>query len=276
MEILWTGKYIKENFPIHEFQLFDLLRAGVQAFTFTGQNVVDRDPLLRKEYTLEYVEEQEWKIEVLSRGTDSTSKVITGRSCGVYREPRKQLSRIETDKNALRKLEKMHKDKWTDPKGCKSISFTLPDDDIKRIAAILEAKTFRYESEGVKKYMRAHGISPLEPSLPATPQGQPEKPIKISTIPTEKQPEPETTPQKVDVNDYIKGQRDINIQEKIIAWELHNPGGAFRLTHLAVARALGLGNDLNEKQIDALKQRGKRACDKGKVMLAPRKKSKKP
>lgn len=75
----YSGEWIVENKKIEGFHLFYLLIAGVRAFTHDGLEAVDRDPLLRKEFTLEYFEEQEAWRENLARGTESTGKVITGR-----------------------------------------------------------------------------------------------------------------------------------------------------------------------------------------------------
>jgi hypothetical protein len=145
-----SGQDIINTWKIQAFELFDLLKAGVQAHTLTGLKVVDRDPLLRKEHTLEYLEEYEWKLEQLRRGTDSTGKVIV-KGQGHYTE-RKKLERIYTDKIALRKWEKLLKIFWTDPEGCESISFSLNDKIEPRWSAILRAKTFQYVAADINKY----------------------------------------------------------------------------------------------------------------------------
>jgi hypothetical protein len=69
------------------------------------------------------------------------------------------------------------------------------------------------------------------------------------------------------VNDYIGQQRLAGVFNEIIAFELHNPKGSFRLTYKEVAIALGLDKGLNADQHDAIKKQGQRACDKGKALL---------
>lgn len=66
------------------------------------------------------------------------------------------------------------------------------------------------------------------------------------------------------VPDYIKKRQAEKISDNIIAWELNNPSGPFRMTHLQVARAFKLGEGLNESQIETLKKRGERFCKQGK------------
>jgi hypothetical protein len=67
--------------------------------------------------------------------------------------------------------------------------------------------------------------------------------------------------------DYIKRRGIEGASIDLIAYELHDPKGQFKLSHLNVAKELGLNEGLNEKQFAAIKQRGKRACDKGKSFL---------
>jgi hypothetical protein len=69
------------------------------------------------------------------------------------------------------------------------------------------------------------------------------------------------------VTDYIQRRRTEGIKDEVIAFELHDTDGQFKLSHLNVAKALGLDEGLNEKQYDAIKQRGKRAWDKGKALF---------
>lgn len=149
----YSGKYIVDELKKEGFELFDLMNAGVQVITKGKKKVVDRDPLLKKRYTLDYLEENEWKIELLRRGTEETGKVITGRhGVGYNRTERTQLSRTDTDKIALREWEKLPKIFFDDLEGCKSISFILPDDDIGCVKAILEAKTFLFLAVDVDKF----------------------------------------------------------------------------------------------------------------------------
>lgn len=68
-------------------------------------------------------------------------------------------------------------------------------------------------------------------------------------------------------SDYIMRRREEGANVEIIAFELHDETGKFKLSYLETARALGFDKDLHANQIDAIKQRGRRACEKGKVLL---------
>lgn len=70
-----------------------------------------------------------------------------------------------------------------------------------------------------------------------------------------------------DVSDYVKSRSAKGAHQDIIAYELHDPKGEFKLTYAQVARELGLGKDIQENQFDARKKRGERACKRGKKIL---------
>jgi hypothetical protein len=71
----------------------------------------------------------------------------------------------------------------------------------------------------------------------------------------------------VSPSDYIMRRREEGVNVGIIAFELHDESGNFKLSYLETARALGFDKDLHASQIDAIKQRGRRACEKGKALL---------
>jgi hypothetical protein len=75
------------------------------------------------------------------------------------------------------------------------------------------------------------------------------------------------------VADYITRQREAGVNEDLIAWELYNKKGSFRLTNLNVARALGLDTGYNSTQIPAIKQRAQRARERGMALLQKQKDS---
>lgn len=70
------------------------------------------------------------------------------------------------------------------------------------------------------------------------------------------------------VGDYVRRLRAEGKKDEIIALELHNPGGKFKLTYYKLVLALELDEGLNKTQHDAIKQRGKRMCEKGKNLLS--------
>ena len=71
----------------------------------------------------------------------------------------------------------------------------------------------------------------------------------------------------VSPSDYIMRRREEGVNVEIIAFELHDETGNFKLSYLQTARELGFDKDLHANQIDAIKQRGRRACEKGKALL---------
>lgn len=71
----------------------------------------------------------------------------------------------------------------------------------------------------------------------------------------------------VSPSDYIMRRREEGVNVEIIAFELHDETGNFKLSYLQTARELGFDKDLHANQIDAIKQRGRRACEKGKAIL---------
>jgi len=75
------------------------------------------------------------------------------------------------------------------------------------------------------------------------------------------------------LNHYIQRRRREKTPEEIIAFELKDKKGSFKQSYLEIARNLGLNKDLQPNQIDALKQRARRACIKGKSMLAKNRKA---
>ena len=87
----------------------------------------------------------------------------------------------------------------------------------------------------------------------------------------EKETAPKAIPQTVE--DYIKARRDEGVHPDLIAAELYSKKGNFKLTHLEITRVLGLGEGLRKNQIYALKQRGRRACQRGEKSLQEHKRA---
>jgi hypothetical protein len=72
------------------------------------------------------------------------------------------------------------------------------------------------------------------------------------------------------VPDYIQQRRTDGEKDEVIAIELHDKNGDFKLSYLNIARAFGLEVGLHKDQHEALKQRGKRLCEKGEAVLKKR------
>ena len=122
------------------------------------------------------------------------------------------------------------------------------------VEGVLEFLFVRTE---VEEYARTHGWTAEEPG-PSTPD---------SPAPA---PAPAAPPVPVvaeSVVDYIKKRREEGAEIEIIAFELHDETGNFKLSYLETARELGFDKNLQANQIDAIKQRSRRACEKGKALL---------
>lgn len=69
------------------------------------------------------------------------------------------------------------------------------------------------------------------------------------------------------VPDYIQQRRTDGATDEVIAFELYDRSGNFKLSYAHVASALGLAAGLQKNQHEALKQRGKRLCEKGEAVF---------
>jgi len=89
-------------------------------------------------------------------------------------------------------------------------------------------------------------------------QGQGEELVKEKPV--------EIAPKPLDVDAYIKKRRAEGIHDDALAFELYDKQGNYKLSYLKIARSLGLNNNLQSGQVDAMKQRARRACGKGKKL----------
>lgn len=64
------------------------------------------------------------------------------------------------------------------------------------------------------------------------------------------------------VEEYIEKRRSEEASKECIAFELYDKKGSYKMTHLQIGRILGMGNDLNDGQINTLKKRVERAIKK--------------
>ena len=72
--------------------------------------------------------------------------------------------------------------------------------------------------------------------------------------------------------EYVKRRRNEGVRDEIIACELHNQQGNFKLTYIQLVHELSQDGDLNEKQFQARKKRGERLCQRGRKILQESKK----
>jgi hypothetical protein len=71
---------------------------------------------------------------------------------------------------------------------------------------------------------------------------------------------------------YIQKRRAEGVHDAIIAYELRDKDGPFKLTYLNMARVMGLANSYQSGQIDAIKKCGQRLYKKGEKMVRESKK----
>jgi hypothetical protein len=156
------GQDLLKEYGIQGFQLFDLLKEGVQARTITGLQVVNEDELERR--GKESLAELE-RIEFYREGAAASGIVIAGRGPVEPRAPTKRTDDDEIKKAAQAAFEKQPKDVLVIPDGCEAISYSLSyDDNKKRMAAILRAVGFLFKSVDVIKHMWNHNIKFVESS----------------------------------------------------------------------------------------------------------------
>jgi hypothetical protein len=155
VKLWYTGKEIVDEYGIKDFQLFDLLKKGLQAYTKTGKKVVDRASLPKdRRHSLKYYE----NIAQLEIGAEQTGKVITGKDVW-HNRPKRSADEIMQD--FRRQYYSQPEEILNDPKGCESISFTLPDGDIGRITAIQKALNFQFKAVDVIKFFKNEESHPL-------------------------------------------------------------------------------------------------------------------
>lgn len=267
------GQDVVKEFGLQDFQLFDLLKEGVRARTITGLEVVNENRLERRgKDSFENLE----KSEFLKEGAAESGIVMKGSGL-VGTRPRKR-SVNEIRKDAEIAFEKQPKDVLVIPNGCEAISYSLSyDDNLKRMAAILRAVGFLYKRVDVIRYMWAHNIMPSKSSGPLAQQEQSEQATDITKL-IEKQPRTDilssstNSGKKEDeaaltVEDYVQKRRTNGIDVDVIANELFDKNGPFKLTNLECAHALNLKGDDQYVEVMTLKQRGARAVRRGKQKI---------
>ena len=269
----WPGQEVVKKYDLQDFQLFGLLKEGVRARTITDLEVVNEDNLERR--GKDSYEDLE-KIEFLKEGAAESGIVATGRGTVGDRPPKRSVDEIK--KAAQRAFEKQPQKDLVIHSGCEAISYSLSyDDNLKRMAAILRAVGFLYKRVDVIRYMWTHNITPLESSHSPAQQEQSEQAADITKL-IEKQPRTDilssftNSGKKEDeaaltVDDYVQKRRTNGIDVDVIAKELFDKNGPFKLTNLECAHALNLKGDDEYVDVRTLKQRGARAVRRGKQKI---------
>lgn len=127
--------------------------------------------------------------------------------------------------------------------------------DIAVIPTLIQrAGELNFRVSDIAEYEKAHNIQPGTTAEPA------QSHLKSAA--------PRTAEQ------FIQEQTGKGEPKEIIAWQLWDRQGEFRMADLEIARALKLDDNLHEGQLAAKKTRSKRLRDKGELLLAARKKLK--
>lgn len=135
----YSGQDLVTKWGIKGFELFDLMKNGLQAYTNTGKKVVNSDPLPRaKRDSLE-------KIEANQRAKVNATIISHGHSRGPSSDDEiKQTAKRIYDAQRLEIIDP--------PKDCELMSFTLPNNHKLALLAISKALCFQFKSEDVLKY----------------------------------------------------------------------------------------------------------------------------
>ncbi len=163
----YTGQRIVTDCGIESFELFDLMKKGLQAYTHTGKRVVDSDSLPKgKRLSLEQVE----------RYQRSKQKASVLGGPGTTSRPR---SEYEIKGIAKRIYDAQSMEILNPPEDCKIMSFTLSSNDKEAANAISKVLSFKFKYDDIVKFKhecrQAHIVAPQETHTePADPKNQSE------------------------------------------------------------------------------------------------------
>ncbi|MFA5181072.1 MAG: hypothetical protein WC405_07100 [Syntrophales bacterium] len=270
-----TGQEIIQEWKIKDFELFEQVKAGLQPFNQLGKPLPPPDIAA----TINRINKLESELKRLSyKGSlSATKEALSAEKEMIIQTPRQNGSPLEQGKRAkeiFRLMDIMNAEKKLDrlPNEIKAlkralkrinnenywINYELPEDNgtaKQVINSLLNAFFKMDEISGILDNANREDQSPEQYTNKEVEQ---EADFPLSVV------------------DYITRRRSEDTKDEMIAYELHDEKGSFQLTYVEVAHELGLDKGLNKDQHAARKQRGKRACDKGKDMLFENKKRKEP
>ena len=153
-----TGKELMTYWDIEGFELFNCLGEGLQPYTVHGQKIVNIDTLdLGREKPIEwYINELKQRINI-ARGEQEVGHVIT-RSGGMRsstENPLLSLTPLEIEQQAKKRFEKQPVEPIDPP--LHHMSFTLPDDYVKAMIAILKVMGLKFRKDKASEYGEKHG-----------------------------------------------------------------------------------------------------------------------
>jgi hypothetical protein len=256
-----SGKELIEYWDIRDFELFDLMKKGLQAYNSYGKKITDSDSLERApRYTLD-------QTEGLIRGIEVTRRVL-GKP-GTFQRPR---SEWEIKAEARKAYEAQSLEIVNPPKDHELMSFSIPQNRKMADKMLSMGRSFLFRIEEALNFEKEQGLNGLSNYLEISPPKQKtdlNNEVPEGETPTNGQiafPEIEklcsTDNQETeapDVKKYIDKCLADGVPKEKIAVELKNN---YKLSFLEIGRLLN-PEGLNSGQVAALKQRGQRLHKKG-------------
>ena len=138
-----SGHELIKKYGIQDFELFNLIKSGLIAYSETGRRIVDIDTLPRKKKTLEEIEE-----EIRARSSGAKNADMPPTTNG-----NKETIEINIKELALIKFKRQIGNPICPPH-CDMMDFTLPRDNEKAKKKLKEIKYFRFKLKDVSKLLQ--------------------------------------------------------------------------------------------------------------------------
>jgi len=137
-----SGHELIKKYGLQDFELFNLIKSGLTAYSETGRRIIDIDTIPRKKKTLEEIEEE---IRARSSGVKNTDMPPTTNG-------NKETIETNIKELALIKFKRQIGDPICPPH-CDMMDFTLPRDSEKVKRKLKEIKYFRFKLKDVAKFL---------------------------------------------------------------------------------------------------------------------------
>ncbi len=137
-----SGHELIKKYGLQDFELFNLIKSGLTAYSETGRRIIDIDTIPRKKKTLEEIEEE---IRARSFGAKNADMPPTTNG-------NKETIEINIKELALIKFKRQIGNPICPPH-CDMMDFTLPRDSEKVKKKLKEIKYFRFKLKDVAKFL---------------------------------------------------------------------------------------------------------------------------
>jgi hypothetical protein len=138
-----SGQKLIEQYKLQYFELFNLIKSGLPAYSETGRKIVDIDTLPRTKKTLEEIES-----EIFKRLAGAKNAYMPDGPTSDNKET------IETNIKELALAEFEQQRGWPIcPPHCDMFDFTLPHDDEKAKKKLKEIKHFLFKLKDVANFL---------------------------------------------------------------------------------------------------------------------------